>query len=183
MMTYKQLREEKYIDVYSIQEPHALECLKQCLEKGEAYIPLLEKSHAKKCKNSKRAYRWMAAQFKKRMGRRPKAKDAFFWMSFDEEKKDRAKEQGKKYKIKLFVPTHEILASLYNGWTKVLDNARWNGRSNNAFTAIQPIERTSTRKSWEDVFPHDNDLISDLQGVIDRVKPQWVKEITEVINE
>lgn len=179
MMFHEQLHKQKYIEVYSMQQQFAFEFLK----KREFYIPQLKNSHANKCPNHERAYKWMAEQFKKQMGWCPR--NPFFWVWFNEKIAEQIRKDEDVCKVKLRIPVDEILISLHRGWQEVLDKQIWNGIGKNRVPLHEWTQEESEEKleSWDKIFviPKDHqisDLECPLQGVIDRVEPEWILDVT-----
>lgn len=184
-MTYKELCQSgNYAQVYSIQQQHAYEHLKR-VKLGEKYIPSVDNSHASKCGDHKRAYQWLAEQFEEQKGY--SAEDAFFWVFFDEQTIDDVmpKQSGDLYKVTLCVPISEMLVLLNarHGWESILGNRFWKGRQSDGSTPNNLINDAYIKSSWEAIFAEDDDLITSLQAVIDRVEYEWIKNIEELPNE
>lgn len=172
MLNFKNLKLRNHIEIYSIQRKQVVEYLNQ----NETYIPQMIESHAVKSKSHDKAYKWMATQFKNRMGFPPK--NGFFWFSFNEEfLRNRIKLDDEDL-LKLIIPVDEILPllHLHRGFEYVLRGYRWNGRNNDLFEQIQPITEESTLNSWEDIFANEDDVLTDLQGVTDNIKTKWIKK-------
>jgi hypothetical protein len=173
--TYKKLGEQKYIEVHSIQELHVIERLKS----GVTYVPSWNKSAA--CDPSikedarlsiESAYLWKLDQFKKRFKRHPQ--EWLFWVKFEKKSLEESINEQEKEIVTLYVPVDELLISLYSGWNRILLEEYWNGHKWE--TPCYPVLSNVKKQSWECIFNIPDDyLLSGLQGVLDRVEPEWVK--------
>ena len=178
MRTYGELATKKFIEVYSSQKSHVVDRLKESL----TYIPKWNESAA--CDPNigevrrllhESAYLWKMDQFEKRFKRRPR--DGLFWVCLDKSSlKIMEKNNPENKLIALNIPVEEILISSLIDWEHVLQHDVWDG-NRWVMTLQEPSELT--RQSWEIIFKIPNNYpLSSLQGVMDRVEPGWVQEIS-----
>lgn len=120
----------------------------------------------------RRAYRWAAAQYAKRMGRR--MKNAPVWLSLTPFNLASAIKSEYDRPIALLVPKDELLVFQYYGgdrvhWECVLQNLPC---CDGSCCAVTGATRKHVRETWERLFENPRGLV-DCQAIIDRIEPEW----------
>lgn len=175
-MNYAEWRKLGIVTAYTLQRLPVVERLKdgevhrQPHEKTAAFEPTISASE----RNAhRRAYSWMAAQYRVRIGHRQRA--ALSWVWFEVIDLESLRRHDDEYLIHLSVPKEELLASIHSQWQHVL----WNDQIHDPSAIRLPVlieqTRSSNRASWERMFEIPDDLdIGALQAVLDRIEPGWV---------
>lgn len=122
----------------------------------------------------RRAYLWMASQFKERKQRR--LKHAPVWLTFSV--MNCTVKSDLERVLYLLIPKSEILISTYyadddRSWERVLHNEP----CGNVEWATRADRRKATRLSWESLFDDLPGLLG-RQGIVDRLDPAWLCGMT-----
>jgi hypothetical protein len=94
----------------------------------------------------------------------------------------RIQKKGDKHLVYLRVPVSELLPSMHVGWQHVL----WDDQIPNPATrgkpVLEPVTEESKLASWDSIFDiHPSADLSELQGVMDRIEPEWVDSIQNLV--
>jgi len=132
----------------------------------------------------KRAYFWMASEYRARMGHPLIA--APVWVGFDRENATQHHQLGPRRTVEkllvLQVPRTEILISNYAPWESHILWGLCLEHNRDYFEFLERMKCRCTgrrrRESWREIFelpPTDTPL----QGVMDRIKPEWLLDVIE----